>query len=69
MGGWGWAGPLEVQLTFVIEPVDSVNTGAFVVASQQKEVFWVLDFVCEQETNGLQGLLASIHVVPKKQII
>ena len=50
-GGWGWAGPLDVQLTFVIEPVDSVNTGAFVVASQQKEVFWVLDFVCEQETN------------------
>ena len=51
MGGWGWAGPLVFQLTFVIEPVDSVNTGAFVVASQQKEVFWVLDFVCEQEAN------------------
>ena len=39
------------QLTFVVEPVDPVNTGALVVASEEKEVFWILDFVSEQETD------------------
>ena len=38
-------------LTFVVEPVDPVNTGALVVASEEKEVFWILDFVSEQETD------------------
>jgi hypothetical protein len=29
--------------TFVVKPVDSVDTGALVIASQDEEVFWVFD--------------------------
>lgn len=42
--------------TFVIEAVDSIDGGALMVSAQQEEVFWVLDFVSQQQTNGLQAL-------------
>lgn len=35
-----------------------VNTGALVVASQQEEVVWVFQFVGEEKTNRLEGILA-----------
>ena len=50
-------------LTFVVESVDPVNTGALVVAAKQEEVFGVLDLVGQQKTNRLKALLASVHVV------
>ena len=56
-------------LTFVIEPVDPVNTGALVVATKEEKVFRILDLVCEEEADGLQGLLASIHIVAKKEVV
>lgn len=31
------------ELTFIVETVDSVDAGAFVVSSQDEEVFWVFD--------------------------
>lgn len=40
-------------LALIIKPIDSVDGGAFVIAPQQKEVFWVFDLqegtspVCE----------------------
>jgi hypothetical protein len=37
-----------------------------VVPAQEEEVFWVLDLVGEEETDGLQRLLASIDVVALK---
>jgi len=40
-----------------------------VVPSQDEEIFRVLDLVCEEETNGLQGLFASIDIVPKKEVV
>ena len=39
------------------------------VAPEKEEVFWVLDFVCEEEAYRLQRLLASVHVVPQKQVV
>lgn len=39
------------------------------VAPQEEEVLWVLDLVCKQETDGLQGLLASVHIVAQEQIV
>jgi hypothetical protein len=33
------------------------------VASQQKEIFWILDFVGEQQTNSRNAEIASIYVV------
>ena len=56
-------------LAFVVKPVNPVNGSTFVVPSKQEKVFWVLDFVSQEEANNLQVLLASIDVVSKEQIV
>lgn len=56
-------------LTLIVEAIYSVNRGALVVSSQQKEVFWVFDLVSQQQTDGLQGLLASVYVVAQEQVV
>ena len=53
----------STPLTFVVEAVDAVNTGALVVTTQHEEVCRVFDFICEKEDNALQALLATVNVV------
>lgn len=55
--------------TFIIEAVYPVDAGTLVISSQQKEVLRIFDFVCEQQTDRLQALLASINVVTKEQVV
>lgn len=55
--------------TFVIETVNSVDAGALVVATEDEEVFGVLDLVCQQETDGLQRLFTTIDVIAQEQIV
>jgi len=57
------------SLTFVIEAVDSVDRGAFVVATENEEVFGVLDLVGEEQADGLEGLLASVDIISKEEIV
>ena len=38
----------SIELTFIVEAIDPVNTGTLVVASQEKKVFGIFDFVGEQ---------------------
>ena len=52
------------SLALVVEAVDAVDGGALVVAPQQKEVLRVLDLVRQQQSDGLQGLLATVNVIP-----
>ena len=35
----------QKSLTFIVEPVDAIDTGALVIASEQEEVLWILDLV------------------------
>lgn len=56
-------------LTLVVEAVDAVDGGTLVVAPQQEEVLGVLDLVGQQQADGLQGLLAPVHVVPQEQVV
>ena len=56
-------------LALVIEAVDSVDGGTLVVASQEEEVLRVLNLVCQEEADGLEGLLAAVHVVTKEEIV
>jgi hypothetical protein len=44
----------ETAATFIIETIDTVNSGTLMVAPQEEKVFGVLDFVCEEETNHFQ---------------
>ena len=59
----------EAAAAFIVKTINSVDAGALMVAPQQEEVFWVLDLVGKQETNYLETLLASIHIVAQKQIV
>ena len=39
------------------------------VASEEEEVLWVLDLVGEEEADGLEGLLSSVHIVSEEKVI
>ena len=39
------------------------------VAAQQEEILRIFDFVGEQETDGLERLLATIHIIAKEQVV
>ena len=39
------------------------------IASEEEEVLWVFDFVGEQQTDGLERLLAAVHVVAEEQVV
>jgi len=51
------------SLALVVEAVDAVDGGALVVASEEEEVLRVLNFVSEEEADGLQTLFAAVDVV------
>lgn len=39
------------------------------VSTQNKEVLGVLDLVCQQQTDGLQRLFASVDIVAEKEVV
>lgn len=56
-------------LALVIEAVDTVDGRALVVAAQDEEVLGVLDLVGEEQTNGLERLLATVYVVAQEEVV
>jgi len=56
-------------LTFIIETIDTVDRGAFMVATQDEEILGVFDLVGKEEANGLERLLASVDIVPEEEIV
>jgi hypothetical protein len=40
-----------------------------VVSPQQEERLWILDFVSQQQADGLHALFASVHIVPQKEVV
>lgn len=56
-------------LALVVETVDAVDRGALMVATEDEEVLGVLDLVGQQETDGLEGLLATVNVVTEEEIV
>lgn len=39
------------------------------VPTEQEEVLWVLDFIGQQQADGLQRLLAPVHIVPQEEVV
>lgn len=39
------------------------------VAAKDEEVFWVFNFVGKKETDRFQGLLSSIHIIAKEEVV
>lgn len=56
-------------LALVVETIDTVDRGTLVVAAQNEEILGVLDLVCQEQANGFERLLATIHVVPKEEVV
>lgn len=55
--------------TFIIKTVYPVDASAFVVASQDEEVFGVFDLVGEEEADCLKGLFSPVDVVTKEEVV
>lgn len=56
-------------LALVVEAIDTVDGGTLVVATEDEEVLGILDLVGKQQADGLERLLASVHVVAKEQVV
>ena len=56
-------------LTFVIESVYPVDVGTLMISSKKEEVLWIFDLIGQEKADGLHGLLSSVHIVPKKEVI
>ncbi len=54
---------------FVVESIDAVDGCAFMVSSEDEEIFGVLDLVGQKQTDGLQGLFSSIDVVTEEEVV
>lgn len=39
------------------------------VAAEEEEVLWVLYLVRKHQTNGLQGLFASVDVIAEEEVV
>ena len=59
----------EAALALVVEAVDAVDGGALVVAPEEEEVVRVPDLVRQQQADGLDALLAAVHVVAQEQVV
>ena len=57
---------MSFMITFVIEPINTIDGGAFMIATEDEKVFWILDLVGEQQANRLQALPPPIHIIPKE---
>lgn len=56
-------------LALVVKAVDTVDGGALVVSSQDKEVFGVLDLVGQEQADGLETLFTTVDVVTEKEVV
>jgi hypothetical protein len=56
-------------LALVEEAVDAVDASALVVATEDEEVLGELDLEGEDEADGLEALLATVHVVAEEEVV
>lgn len=56
-------------LALIIKSVNTINGCALVVATEEEEVLRVLDLVGQEEAHGLEGLLATINIIPQEEVV
>jgi len=57
------------SLTLIIEAINAINGGAFVISAQKEKVLGKLDLVSEQQTHCFEGHLSTIDIVSKEKIV
>lgn len=56
-------------LTLVVETVNSVDAGRFVISPQEEEVLGIEDLVCKKQADGFKRVLAAVHIVSEEEIV
>jgi hypothetical protein len=59
----------EASFALVVKAINPIDGGTLVVSAQDEEIFGVLDLVRQQQTDGLETLLATVHVIAQKDVI
>ena len=49
---------VESTLALIVKPIDSVDTGTFVVSAKEEEIFRVFYFVGQKQADALQALFS-----------
>lgn len=57
------------SFALVIEPVNAIDRCTLVIAAKDEEILGILDFVCKQQTDGLQRLLAAVDIISQEQVV
>ena len=57
------------SFALIVEPIDTIDGSTFVIATKDEEIFGILDFVGKEQTDRLQRLLSSIHIVTQEEVI
>lgn len=57
------------SLALIVESVDAVDARALVVAAEDEEVLGILDLVRQQQADGLERLLSSVHVIAQEKVV
>jgi hypothetical protein len=47
----------------------SRHVRTLVVTPEQEEIFWVLDFVAQQQEDRLQRLFPPVHIVAQEEVV
>lgn len=55
--------------TLVIETIDAVDAGAFVVTAENEKVLRVLDLVRKEKAYRLHALLSAVDIVAEEQVV
>ena len=55
--------------TRIIKPISSVYGLAFMVAPEHEEIFWVFNFIGQQQTYSCNAEISTIDVVTKEQVV
>ena len=53
----------------IIEAVNTIDLGTFVVSTEQEKVLGILYFVAKQKANSLDRLFSAINVVTQEEIV
>lgn len=56
-------------LTLVIEAIDSIDGGTFVVSSEDEEILGILDLVRKEQADCFERLFASIDIISKEEVV
>lgn len=57
------------SLALIVEAINTVDRRALVIAAKNEEILWILDLVRKEQADGLEGLLAAVHVIAKEEVV